>query len=259
MPVPFLLAAVIRWAGLAALATLVGSLVVDALVLPRARSEVGAVRGRLRRVGVICLIVLAGPPAGELVTRAQTMAGGDLAAALPAIPPVLTRTHFGAIWIGRFVLLALALLVSPLSSRAARAALLVLAMAVTLTTTLTGHAADWGDLTPSAAIDWVHVVSASAWTGGLLCLALCVLGPARRGAYVSREAVLVLLVFGCTAVLVDLTPARHADHARHQVALEPGPFRVTMEELHESGGVPPGWIFVPPAGDAAHGRQVFIR
>ena len=23
--------------------------------------------------------------------------------------------------------------------------------------------------------------------------------------------------------------------------------------------VPPGWIFVPPAGDAAHGRQVFIR
>ena len=179
MTVPFLLATVIRWAGLAALATLVGSLVVDALVLPREPSEVSAVRGRLRRVGVICLIVLAGTTAGELVTRAQTMAGGDLAAALPAISPVLTRTHFGAIWIGRIVLLALALLVSPVSSRAARAALLVLALAVTLTTSLTGHAADWGDLTPSAAIDWVHVVAASAWTGGLLCLALCVLGPAR--------------------------------------------------------------------------------
>ena len=370
MTVQFLLATAIRWAGLAALATLVGSLVVDALVLPREPSEVSAVRGRLRRVGVICLIVLAGTTAGELVTRAQTMAGGDLAAALPAIPPVLTRTHFGAIWIGRFVLLALALLVSPLSSRAARAALLALALAVTLTTTLTGHAADWGDLTPSAAIDWVHVVAASAWTGGLLCLALCVLGPGRDWpvpllggvmrrfsrlaglcllavtmtggynawvqlprvsalwttaygrvlavklllvlalvwwgamnrytivprlagrhavgmgerlfrlgrravlgsarvarhalpsrlcAYVGREAVLVLLVLGCTAVLVDLTPARHADHAQHEVALEPGPFRVTMEELHESGGVPPGWIFVPPAGDAAHGRQVFIR
>ncbi len=85
MTVQFLLATVIRWAGLAALATLVGSLVVDVLVLPREPSEVGAVRGRLRRVGVICLIVLAGTTAGELVTRAQTMAGGDLAAALPAM------------------------------------------------------------------------------------------------------------------------------------------------------------------------------
>jgi mono/diheme cytochrome c family protein len=32
-----------------------------------------------------------------------------------------------------------------------------------------------------------------------------------------------------------------------------------MDELHESGGVPPGWIFVPPPGDAARGREVFIR
>jgi len=83
--------------------------------------------------------------------------------------------------------------------------------------------------------------------------------PSRLRANVGREATLVLLVFGCTAVLVDSTPARHADHAQHQVVLEPGPFRVTMEELHESGGVPEGWIFVPPAGDSAHGREVFIR
>ena len=370
MTVQFLLATVIRWAGLAALATLVGSLVVDALVLPREPSEVGVARGRLQRIGVICLVLLVGTTAGELVTRTQTMTGGDLAAAVPAIPQVLMRTHFGAIWIGRLIVLALALLVSPLASRGARVLSLLLALAVTLTTSLTGHAADWGDVTPSAAIDWVHVVSVGAWTGGLLCLALCVLGPARDWpvlllsrtmrrfsrlaglcllaviitggynawvqvprvsalwttfygrvlgvklllvlaliwwgalnrytivarfgprhrpgvgerlfrigrlilfgapriarqalssrlcAYVGREAVLVLLVLGCTAVLVDLTPARHADHAQHEVALEPGPFRVTMEELHESGGVPPGWIFVPPAGDAAHGRQVFIR
>jgi len=83
--------------------------------------------------------------------------------------------------------------------------------------------------------------------------------PSRLRAYVGREAALVLLVLGCTALLVDSTPARHAGHLRHQVVLEPGPFRVTMEELHESGGVPPGWIFVPPDGNAAHGRAVFIR
>ena len=73
MTVQFLLATAIRWAGLAALATLVGSLVVDALVLPREPSEVSAVRGRLRQVGVICLIVLAGTTAGELVTRSMLL------------------------------------------------------------------------------------------------------------------------------------------------------------------------------------------
>jgi putative copper resistance protein D len=368
--VQFIIVTMLRWTGLAALAALVGSLALEVFVLPREPPEVGAVRGRLRRLGITCLVALAATTAGDLVTRAQTMAGGNLAAAIHALVPVLTRTHFGGIWIGRFILLALGLLVSLSPSRSARVASLLLALAVTATTSLTGHAADWGDLTPTVAIDWLHVVSASAWTGGLLCLALCVLAPAcewplpllgavarrfsrmagicllavvvtggynawvqlpsvsalwttlygrvlaakllavlglacwgatsrytiicrfRRGRgsglgerlfrvgrlimlgapriarralasrlciYVGREAVLALLVFGCTAVLVDSTPARHAGHAQHQVAPEPGPFRLTMEELHESGGVPPGWIFVPPEGDAAHGRQVFIR
>jgi copper resistance protein D len=359
-----------RWIGFAALATLVGGLVLEVVILPWGTSEIDAVRGRLGRLAVICLVMLVATTGAELLTRAETMAGGDLRAAISAIPLVLTRTHFGAIWIGRLVVLALALSICRIGSRAARAAALLLAFAVTLTTSLTGHAADWGDFTPSVAIDWVHVMSVSAWTGGLLCLALCVLGqargwplallgrvmrrfsrlaglclltvlatggynawiqlhevsvlwtttygrvlavkillfvglvwwgavnrytvvsrlgagqasgigerlfrlgrlailgsarvarqalPSRLRAYVVREAVLVLLVLACTAVLVDSTPARHARHGQHQVMLEPGPFRVTMEELHESGGVPPGWVFVPPAGDAAHGREVFIR
>ena len=298
------------------------------------------------------------------------MAGGDLSRAIASIPSVLSRTHFGAIWIGRFVLLALALAISRVAAPAARTASLALALAVTATTSLTGHAADQGDFTPTVAIDWVHVMAVSAWTGGLLCLALSFLGPARdwsvtvlgrvmrrfsrlaglcllaavvTGAYntwtelggfadlwttvygralsvklalflglawwgavnrysivprlgagrgsgigqrvfrlgrlalrgparrarqalparlranVALEAVLVLLILVCTAVLVDSTPARHAGHDRHQALVEPGPFRVTMENLHESGGVPPGWIIVPPDGDAARGREVFIR
>ena len=34
-----------------------------------------------------------------------------------------------------------------------------------------------------------------------------------------------------------------------------GPKRVTMEELHRGGGVPPGWRFSWPAGDAAQGPR----
>ena len=359
----------LRWMGLAALAALVGTLVLDLFVLPPARPDVAAARGRLRHLGALCLALLGVSSAGELVARAQTMAGG-LAAAIPALPLVFTRTHFGTIWTGRLAAITLALVVAFTPSRAARVGSLLLALALTVTTALTGHAADWGDITPTALIDWLHVVSASAWTGGLLGLALCVLGPARDwsapalgqvmrrfsrlagccllavvvtgtynawiqlrplstlwtttygrvlgvkllvvlalvwwgalsrytimsrlgegrprglgerlfrtarlvvlgaarvarpdllprlGAYVRREALLAVLVFGCTAVLVDSTPARHAGHTPHQLMLEPGPFRVTMEELHESGGVPPGWIFVPPSGNAAHGREVFVR
>src|SRR5258708_9112213 len=32
-----------------------------------------------------------------------------------------------------------------------------------------------------------------------------------------------------------------------------------MAELHASGGIPPGWLFSPPPGDALRGREVFAR
>lgn len=33
---------------------------------------------------------------------------------------------------------------------------------------------------------------------------------------------------------------------------------ITMEALHQAGGVPPGWKFTPPPGDAAAGRRAFV-
>ena len=322
-----MLATGIRWIGFVALATLVGGLVVELVVLPHATPVVDGARQRLRRMGVLCLIVLLATTAADLVTRAQTMAGGALPAAIAALPAVLTHTHFGAVWIARFALLALALVLAAGSSRALRVASLGLALAIALTTTLTGHAADWGDLTLSAGIDWVHVVATTAWTGGLIALALAVLREARQwplgvlggcmrrfsrlagfcvaavlatglynawvqlpgpsalvttiygralavklllvlgllwwgavnrytvvpaldrdrdrpadpgergvrlarwlfressrgsraapsqlNAFVAREAVLAILVFACTAVLVDSTPPRHVEHGEH--------------------------------------------
>src|SRR5215472_6185984 len=179
MSAPFVLDTAIRWLGLAALTTLLGGLIVETLLLPRDGPVIAEVARSLRRLSIVCLALLAAASAGELLTRAQTMAGGDLAAAATAIPTVLTRTHFGAIWVARFALLGAALLVSGLASRPARIAALCLALALSLTTTLTGHGADWGDLTWTAGVDWVHVVSVSAWAGGLLALAR-VLGRARE-------------------------------------------------------------------------------
>ena len=174
-----MLATGVRWVGFMALATLVGGLVVELVVLPPATPMVDGARRRLRRLAMLCLVGLVATTAADLVTRAQTMAGGASPAVIGALPAVLRHTHFGAMWIARFALLALALVLAAASSRTLRVASLGLALAIALTTTLTGHAADWGDLTLSAGIDWMHVVATTAWTGGLIALALAVLKEAR--------------------------------------------------------------------------------
>lgn len=86
---------------------------------------------------------------------------------------------------------------------------------------------------------------------------------ARLRRYVTREAVLALGVFALTAILTESTPPRHVGHTEHVQENDADPDArgrpITMEALHASGGVPPGWRFTPPAGDPARGREVFAR
>jgi copper resistance protein D len=368
-----LLATAGRWLGLLGLAVLVGGLVLDFLILPREAPDLVRARSRLARWIGLAVAVLIVTSAIDLLARARIMSGGDLAQVLAALPLVLTRTHFGSIWIARMVALALLLAASIWRSRAGRAVTLVLALGVTLTNTLTGHAADWGDRSFTVLVDWLHAVAATAWTGGLLGLALAIrpawgavsnaaasaelvaavarrfsrlagycllivlasgiynawiqvptvtalwtttygvalllkvvlalalavvgavnrylvlpslgasrprrLGRMRRlcrialsGAastpdsartrlsrLVAGEAVVAVVVFGCTAVLGESTPKRHEGHMAHVVEQDSGPARITMQALHATGGVPKDWRFTPPDGDAAKGRAVFVR
>ncbi len=371
----FWIAALVHWLGLAALAATLGGLALALLVLPAA-ADLGPVRQRLRRWNIIAAVLLLATTAGELVVRARTMSGAGLGAAIAALPVVLARTHFGTIWIARTAVLAVLLLLLWASARARppRAIALMLAAGVALTTSLTGHAGDWGDVSPTVFVDWVHALAAGAWVGGLGGLALvgfseraawppalfaevarrfsrlagwCLLGvvlsgaynawiqvgavsalwtttygralgaklalllglvslgavnrfailprlgpdgrtargigarlfrrarlalcgrsrvprealPARLASHIAREAVLALAILGCTAVLGESPPGRHASRAHHtaSAAEEPQPYRVTMAELHATGGVPKGWMFTPPTGDPRRGRQVFVR
>jgi mono/diheme cytochrome c family protein len=78
---------------------------------------------------------------------------------------------------------------------------------------------------------------------------------------VACEAVLGIAVLGLTAVLGESTPARHAGHVTHVADVDAArePIRATIEQLHEAGGVPRGWTFRLPSGDARRGREVFAR
>src|SRR5262245_10872087 len=74
--------------------------------------------------------------------------------------------------------------------------------------------------------------------------------------YLPIAAAVLLTTAGGSA------PARGQGHAGHgtppSAPAPPGSVRITMDELHAGGGVPPGWRFTLPAGDAEAGRRVFV-
>ncbi len=360
----------IQWLSLGALTAWIGAIVLERLILPAEWLGVPAMAVRLRYWNEVWIATLLVTSVVELVMRAGTMAGGDVTTALAALPTVLTRTHFGSVWIARLALLAVAAALTFLPSPDARLIEMALALGVAATTSVTAHAGDQGALSMRVLVDWIHLVCAGAWAGGLLGLAalalrcgvdwpaedlartarrfsrlagLAVLGvvasgvtnawaqvpdvralwttaygrvldaklvlvvvvlalgavnrwaivPAldrrakvggigyrifrvarvalglarggrrppssRFGAYVGREAILVVAVLAITAVLTDSTPPRHAGHEGHRIAAaeRTTPFRVTMEQLHEAGGVPQGWTFRPASGDPERGRRIF--
>lgn len=171
---------IIRWSGFVALAGLVGGFVVDLLILPAGTPQMVAARRRLRVVRTGCTIVLLVVTVGEWWLRAATMSGAGLGAAVGVMPVVLTHTHFGTVWIGRAAVLLALVALSRASRRGWQGLGLLAALGVALTVSLTGHASDWGDLAPTAGIDWVHVVAATTWTGGLFVLVAVVVREARH-------------------------------------------------------------------------------
>jgi len=71
-----------------------------------------------------------------------------------------------------------------------------------------------------------------------------------------RTGVGLSVVIGVAAFGWAHEPSPSRTTAPHQ---HRKPVRITMDELHKAGGVPPGWRFTIPAGDATAGRQVFAK
>src|SRR5258705_8945364 len=143
----------VRWVGFVALAGLVGGLAVDTLGLPAHAPELGAVRGRLRALRLGSALVLLAASGGELLLRAATMSGAGLGVAVAAVPAVLTRTHFRAIWSARAVMLLALLAPAGAPSRAGRGPRAPLPPGITATAPPTRHAPGRGgvSITPPPA------------------------------------------------------------------------------------------------------------
>jgi mono/diheme cytochrome c family protein len=69
----------------------------------------------------------------------------------------------------------------------------------------------------------------------------------------------LLMVGGALAglALLDLWAQTPQHAAGHQPTARQ-PIRMTMEELHRHGGVPPGWQLTLPEGDIKAGREAFV-
>jgi len=115
----------------------------------------------------------------ELLARTAEMSGRPFPAFFSVLPTVLFRTHYGSVWLIRIgALFLLALSKTAVRYRDKRAFLffmLLLGLIVSMTASASGHASDAGDFSLPEIMDWLHLLAASVWGGGLMVLSACVL------------------------------------------------------------------------------------
>jgi putative copper export protein len=173
---------------LLALATCLGALGCRLWVLPAmstASEAIGfdAFLASLWQLLGACLATLVVSSVGELAGRAVEMSDRPLAATFPVLPTILLQTHYGRLWLVRPLSLTVLWIGwwagrTRLRSWIIPAGMLGTGAMVAMTRSASGHAADWGDLTLPALNDWLHLLAASLWGGGLLALSLVVLPTA---------------------------------------------------------------------------------
>ena len=171
---------------------------------PRRESSLLGLAGTLIVAGSLALVVDQGatlPPRLGLMLAVRAFAGLVLAAVaitprLALMRPVGALAGGGVMTIGPFA-----------TFRPRRVIALAASIAATMTATLVSHATALGSL-KSMALDFVHVLSVSVWTGGVVALLWCVLlvrrdetgeGARALGATVWRFSVTAMIA---TALLI---------------------------------------------------------
>lgn len=71
-------------------------------------------------------------------------------------------------------------------------------------------------------------------------------------------SVTVIAILVCVAASGAVQGQMHGMDMGKKNPEAPAPIRTTMKDLHAQGGVPRGWKFLLPPGDAGEGRKVFV-
>jgi len=212
------------WAELLSLAFCIGTLVCRSLVFSPVLIDVIPDRDNLlRRMWILFGIAVAVMLAGSVVdflARTSEMSGRPIHAVFPLIPAVIQKTHFGRVWIIRIAALILVSVMTVIGRHFSNSGfppyvLLSLAALIAWTHSATGHAADRGDFTIAEITDWLHLLGASVWGGGLFALSTVFLPfLEKRGVRVAKALAGLAAGFSRTAGVavgvIALTSLHHA-------------------------------------------------
>ncbi|MDA8175166.1 MAG: CopD family protein [Nitrospiraceae bacterium] len=166
---------------LAGFALFMGSTVCRLWVLPRQGGCDGdiTIHRRIRALeGLGVLLLIAGAIFG-LAARSLEMSGRPMYDIFTVLPVVLNRTHYGTVWKTGAVCILLLLGLWTAGGKLSRLRpyqlfTFAVLLALAATRSAAGHAADKGDFTIPEMADWLHLLSASVWGGGLIILSFAV-------------------------------------------------------------------------------------
>ncbi|HET6365067.1 MAG TPA: CopD family protein [Nitrospirota bacterium] len=115
----------------------------------------------------------------DILLRVGEMSGETVFSSFPMVPSVLFKTHSGRVWLIRIVCLVLMLVIGKIRKiRNARLVLIVLfclGTIIAFTDSASGHAADKGDFSVAEIMDWLHLLGALVWGGGLIAFTVVIL------------------------------------------------------------------------------------
>lgn len=188
---------VVTGAELIILAAAVGTVVSELWVLPSDEAgppqTLASIRLRLWNVLGWCLGAYTLCNAAELLLRTADMSDRPLAQAFPEITTVLFQTHYGELWLWRGGALFAAWIAwgiyrrrrNPRASAMAFTALTIIA----LTLSAAGHAGDDGILSLANLADWLHILGAFLWGGGIVATAAIIFPALLRAPQTSHEVI----------------------------------------------------------------------
>jgi len=207
-----------RWALFASLALLIGVVGIRLLVLPRVVDE--RVERRVHLLGTLgAVLVLNAGIAGFVIRSANALQVSGVDLLYADLSPFAESTRFGTAFLvttlGFGVCLTILVVAWVLDRPTLRWPAFLLAVVLVWGYPLSGHQATEPNASTLAEVaDWVHLVAAMLWAGGVLTLAIVVwpLAPAlRRTAFLrfSRIAVVLVgvLVVAGTFVAIERLPA----------------------------------------------------
>ncbi|HUI68520.1 MAG TPA: CopD family protein [Nitrospirota bacterium] len=204
------------WLELISIALCTGILVFFLYVLSEAENPDPRPQNRL---WLFFFVSVAAAMAGSVINlflRVGEMSGETVISSFPMVPTVLFKTHSGHVWLIRIVCLVLMLVAGKIRKiRDTRLVLIILfclGTIIAFTESASGHAADKGDFSVAEIMDWLHLLGALVWGGGLIALTVVILphmvkqddhaaqSIAGVAARFSRIAGIAVWIIACTAI-----------------------------------------------------------